>query len=183
MMKTRDITLSALMIAVLAICSQLSIPIGPIPITLQTFAVLLIGLLLPPKHALLVTSSYLLLGLIGLPVFANASGGLQSLISPAFGFAIAFIPAATIMAHFLQKQHQPRLITYLLASVLATVILYAIGLSYMSFILNVVLGAELTASKILMLGMIPFIPGDIIKIMLSITIALRLRNPLQTSFT
>lgn len=183
MMKTRDITLSALMIAVLAICSQLSIPIGPIPITLQTFAVLLIGLLLPPKHALLVTSSYLLLGLIGLPVFANASGGLQSLISPAFGFAIAFIPAATSMAHFLQKQHQPRLITYLLASVLATVILYAIGLSYMSFILNVVLGAELTASKILMLGMIPFIPGDIIKIMLSITIALRLRNPLQTSFT
>lgn len=180
-MKTRDITLSALMIAVLAICSQLSIPIGPIPITLQTFAVLLIGMLLPSKHALMVTSAYLLLGLIGFPVFANGSGGIQSFLSPAFGFAIGFIPAATVMARFLEKKKSITMTDYFLASLLATVILYAIGLSYMSIILNVVLATQMSLTQIFMAGMIPFLPGDILKAILSVILAHRLRRPLLAS--
>lgn len=180
-MKTRDITLSALMIAVLAICSQLSLPIGPIPITLQTFAVLLIGLLLPAKQAFTVTTAYLILGLIGFPVFANGSGGIQAFLSPAFGFAIGFIPAATFMARFLENKNLPTLRTYLTASLLATVILYLIGLSYMSFIINTVLGAQMTLSQILMAGMLPFLPGDILKVILSIGVAQRLRAPLHAT--
>lgn len=182
-MKTRDITLSALMIAVLAICSQLSIPIGPIPITLQTFAVLLIGMILPSKHAFIVTSAYLLLGLIGFPVFANGSGGIQSFLSPAFGFAIGFIPAATLMARFIERKSQPTLYNYLIASLIATLVLYSIGLSYMSFILNVVLGAQMTLSQVLMAGMLPFLPGDILKIIFSIVVAQRLRAPLQATIS
>lgn len=180
-MKTRDITLSALMIAILAISSQLSIPIGLIPITLQTFAVLLIGMILPSKHAFIVTSAYLLLGLIGFPVFANGSGGIQSFLSPAFGFAIGFIPAATVMARFLEKKNQPSLPHYLIASLVATLVLYSIGLSYMSFILNVVLGAQMTLPQVLIAGMLPFLPGDILKVFLSIVVAQRLRTPLQAS--
>lgn len=180
-MKTRDITLSALMIAILAICSQLSVPIGPIPITLQTFAVLLIGMILPSRQAFIVTSAYLFLGLIGFPVFANASGGIQSFLSPAFGFAIGFIPAATFMAHFLEDKNQPTVSHYLIASILATIILYLIGLSYMSVILNFLLGAQMSFVQILTAGMLPFLPGDILKAVLSIGVALRLRTPLQAS--
>lgn len=181
-MKTREITLSALMIAILAICSQLSIPIGPIPITMQTFAVLLIGMILPSKHAFVVTSAYLLLGLIGFPVFANGSGGLQSFLSPAFGFAIGFIPAASLMARFLEKKSQRTLTNYLIASLLATLILYTIGLGYMSFILNVVLGAQMTLPQVLMAGMLPFLPGDILKAVFSAILAQRLHSPLQAGF-
>lgn len=180
-MKTREITLSALMIAVLAICSQLSLPIGPIPITLQTFAVLLIGMLLPPKQAFTVTTAYLVLGLVGFPVFANGSGGIQAFLSPAFGFAIGFIPAATLMARFLESKLQPTLRTYLTASLLATVVLYLIGLSYMSFIIHTVLGAQMTLFQILTAGMLPFLPGDLLKVILSIGIAQRLRGPLQAN--
>lgn len=180
-MKTREITLSALMIALLAICSQLSIPIGPIPITLQTFAVLLIGMLMPTKNALIVTSAYLAIGLIGFPVFANGSGGLQSLLSPAFGFAIGFIPAAGIMASILHKYKKPSLFQYLIASFFATLVLYVIGLLYMTFILNVILNTDLSAMQIFSIGMLPFIPGDIAKAFFSAIIALKLRAPLQKS--
>lgn len=179
-MKTRDITLSALMIAILAICSQLSLPIGPIPITLQTFAVLLIGMILPSRQAFIVTSAYLFLGLIGFPVFANASGGIQSVLSPAFGFAIGFIPAATFAARFLEKK-RPTLRHYLIASLLATIILYLIGLSYMSVILNFLLGSQMSFVQILTAGMLPFLPGDMLKAVLSVGVALRLKNPLQAS--
>ena len=174
-MKTRELTLSALMIATLIICSQLSIPIGLVPVTLQTFAVLIVGMTLTVKNSLFVTIGYLVLGLIGLPVFANGSGGIQAVLSPSFGFAIGFIPAAALIAYYLAKNNTLHLRHYLMIGFLATLVIYLIVLSYMNFILTVIIGNHLSLNQLLMAGMIPFIPGDLLKIMLSSAVAIRLR--------
>lgn len=174
-MKTRELTLSALMIATLIICSQLSLPIGVVPVTLQTFAVLIVGMTLSLKSSLFVTTGYLLLGLIGLPVFANGSGGIQAILSPSFGFAIGFIPAAALIAIYLDKSKTLTLRNYLLIGFLATLVIYLIGLIYMNFILTVIIGSHLSFTQLLMTGIIPFIPGDILKIVLSSAVAIRLR--------
>lgn len=179
-MKTKDITLVALMVALLAICSQLSIPIQPVPITLQTLAVLMIGFLLTPRNAFLAGAVYLLAGIIGLPVFAGFSGGYQSVMSPAFGFIISFGIAAAVGAYYLNQSDGRSLKQMIIASLIMTVVIYAIGLPYMAVILNGVMGAGMTFNQILMAGIIPFIPGDLIKLAFAVVLAKQLRPRLIT---
>ena len=173
-MKTKDMTLIAIMIGMLIICSQLAIPIGPIPITLQTLAVLMIGYLLTPKNAVLTIILYLLLGLIGFPIFANFSGGLQAILLPSFGFALAFIPATYLQTRYLKNHNISQVKNLMIAGLINTAITYLIGLTYMAFILNIYLNSSLNFMGILWIGFIPFVPGDIIKVVLAILLAKRL---------
>lgn len=172
-MKAKDITLVALMVALLAICSQLSIPIQPVPITLQTLAVLMIGFLLTPRNAFLAGAIYMILGLIGLPVFAGFSGGYQSFISPAFGFIISFMFAAGLGAWYLKGK--TGLTHYIVAGLIMTAVTYLIGIPYMGMVLNGFNGASMSFYQILMAGLIPFIPGDLIKFALAVVLAKQLR--------
>lgn len=178
-MTPRKITLMALMLAILIICSQLAIPLGLVPITLQTFAVLIIGLLLPPKHASTTMLIYLVIGLVGLPVFSGGSGGLGSFLSPSFGFAIAFIPTTYFLSSFVRKYNVEKTSTLFVAVSLSTVILYTIGLLYMFIIFTKVLEIETGFTHLLQVGMIPFIPGDILKSVLAIFIYKRLKPRLS----
>lgn len=175
-MKTRQLTQMALMLALLIICSQLTIPLGPVPITLQTFAILMIGLVLPPKYAGLTTLIYLVVGLFGLPVFSGGTGGFGSFISPSFGFVIGFIPASFIIS-YLKQRLKPETNSKLMGTTLiGTVILYIIGLSYMYIIFRNVLDIETGFTHVLQLGLIPFIPGDIFKALLAIFVYKRLKR-------
>lgn len=175
-MKTRQLTQMALMLALLIICSQLTIPLGPVPITLQTFAILMIGLVLPPKYAGLTTLIYLVIGLFGLPVFSGGTGGFGSFISPSFGFVIGFIPASFIIS-YLKQRLKPETNSKLIGiTLIGTVILYIIGLSYMYIIFRNVLDIETGFMHVLQLGLIPFIPGDIFKALLAIFIYKRLQR-------
>lgn len=175
-MKTRQLTQMALMLALLIICSQLTIPLGPVPITLQTFAILMIGLVLPPKYAGLTTLIYLVVGLFGLPVFSGGTGGFGSFISPSFGFVIGFIPASFIIS-YLKQRLKPETNSKLMGTTLiGTVILYIIGLSYMYIIFRNVLDIETGFTHVLQLGLIPFIPGDIFKALLAIFVYKRLQR-------
>ncbi|MBG9982991.1 biotin transporter BioY [Aerococcaceae bacterium DSM 111020] len=173
-MKTKDMTLTALMIALLVICSQLSIPIQPVPITLQTLAVLLIGYLLSPKNAFLTGLCYLIMGIIGLPVFAGFSGGYQSFLSPSFGFVISFMFAAGLGALYLTKVKHRSYKQLLLAGLIMSVVIYSIGLPYMWLILNQVNGVTLSLTELLAAGLLPFIPGGIIKIIFGMLLAKQL---------
>ncbi len=173
-MKTKDMTLIAIMIGILIICSQLALPIGPVPITLQTLAVFVIGYLLTPKNAVMATLLYLVLGLIGFPIFSNFTGGLQAFLLPSFGFALAFIPATYLQAKYLNKHSRFNVRNLAIAGLINTVVTYGIGLTYMTFILNIYLESQLSFMGILFAGFIPFIPGDIIKLTLAITLAKRL---------
>lgn len=168
-MKTKDMTRIAILIGLLIICSQLALPIGPVPITLQTLGALMIGYLLSPKNAVITTGLYLLMGLIGFPIFSNFIGGPQAILLPSFGFALAFLPATYLQAKYLEKYSN-----LWLAGCINVVITYLIGLGYMGFILNVYLGSGLDFMGLLFIGFIPFIPGDITKIVVAVVLAKRL---------
>lgn len=88
---TRSLTYIAIGAALIAVLSQISIPLGPVPFTLQTMAIGLLATLYKPKEATLSVVLYLLLGAIGLPVFAGGSGGFQALFGATGGFLWAFI--------------------------------------------------------------------------------------------
>lgn len=178
-MKTSDLTRVALLLALLIVSAQFSIPIGPVAISLQTLIVLIIGLILPTKQAVLTTSLYLIVGLIGLPVFTQAMGGPYSVLLPSFGFILSFIPAVWVISKVRSMNTENKISNYILAVLLGNFIIYLIGISYMSFILVFYLGNEMSLWKILSIGMIPFIPGDLLKSILAVSISRQLNNYLS----
>lgn len=181
-MKTKEITLTAIMLTILIICSQLSLPIGPVPITLQTLAVMMIGYLLTPRNALLATSIYLIIGLAGLPVFSAFSGGLQYVFMPSFGFALSFIPASYLQAKYLERNKPLEFRHLITAGLLNFFVTYLIGLTYMAGILNIYMNNQLNFVGILMAGFIPFLLGDILKIIVAVTLAKKLLPIIEKSF-
>lgn len=175
-MKASNLTRVALLLTLLILAAQLSIPIGPVAISLQTLIVLVIGLLLPTKQAVLTTILYLMVGLMGLPIFTQAMGGPHAVFLPSFGFILSFPPAVWIMSKIRQLQSKKIGNNYLLAVILGHFTIYIIGVSYMTFIFLFYLEKKITFGKILWIGMLPFIPGDIIKSLLAINLAKRLNR-------
>ena len=88
--RTLSLILPAFGAAIIAALAQIIIPIGAVPITLQTFAVGLVAAILKPREATLAATLYLILGAIGLPVFAGGGGGLQSFFGPSAGYLLAY---------------------------------------------------------------------------------------------
>lgn len=174
-MQSKDMTLSAILLAILIVCSQLALPIGPVPITLQTLAILMIGFLLPPRMTLIVTSLYVAGGLIGLPFFSGFMGGFQSVLLPSFGFVLSFIPSAWIQSKYLSMilVHQTK--HYIIAGVLNILMTYLIGLPYMAFILNSYMGNNMGMQAIILTGFLPFLLGDLLKLSISATLTKRLK--------
>ncbi|NLA14561.1 MAG: biotin transporter BioY [Tissierellia bacterium] len=157
----RDITQIGIFTALTAVGAFISIPIGPVPITLQSFFVLLSGIMLGSKKAMFSQITYLLLGLIGFPIFSGFSGGLQHIFKPSFGFIIGYVAAAYVVGKLTEEKTASQ---YLWAAVFAgTLIIYTFGLPYMYYILNIMLNSNLSIVKILQLGMFAFIPGDMLK--------------------
>ena len=169
-MKTKDLTLTAILLAILIICSQLALPIGPVPITLQTLAVMMIGYLLSSRNAILATFIYLVMGLAGLPVFSAFSGGLQYVFMPSFGFVLSFIPASYLQAKYLEYYSNPEVKQLVIAGLINFSITYLIGLTYMAGILNLYMNSQMNFVGILMAGFIPFLFGDILKIIVAVTL-------------
>lgn len=170
-MRTVNLTRVALMLTLLMVSSQFAIPIGPVAISLQTLIVLIIGLILPTSQAVLTSTLYLVVGLIGLPVFTQAMGGPHSVFLPSFGFILSFIPAVWAMSKVRRMKSNDGIHNYIVAVILGNIIIYAIGLSYMLFILVLYLGNEMSFWQILTAGMLPFIPGDIIKSVVAVSIS------------
>ncbi len=175
-MKTTNLTRVALMLTLLMISSQFSIPIGPVAMSLQTLIVLIIGLILPTAQAVLTTSLYLVIGLIGLPIFTQAMGGLHSVFLPSFGFILSFIPAVWGMSKVREMYSKDGIYSYVIAVLLGNLIIYVIGLSYMLFIFVLYLGKEMSFWQIMTVGMLPFIPGDVIKSVVAISISKQLNS-------
>lgn len=172
--KSQEITLISLFSALTALGAFISIPLGPVSITLQTLFVLLSGFLLKPKSAALSQIVYIVLGLVGLPIFSGFTGGLQSFLKPSFGFLIGFILASFVASLLASKKNTiPGLF---LAGIVATMIMYLIGLPYMAFILNYIMKSGFTFKAILNMGVLIFLPGDIIKLSISVFLGFRLRE-------
>lgn len=174
-MNTKDMIRVSFFTSLTVIGGFLSLHIGPVPMTMQTVFVILSGVILGPKLASYSQIVYVLLGLIGLPVFAGGVGGLGSVLSPSFGFIIGFIPAANIIGQIMVLREYNKK-NILIASLLGTISIFLIGIIYMHFILNIYMDNSFNFIEILNIGLIPFIPGEILKIILSTNIAIRINS-------
>ena len=160
-MTSRNMVLAALFAALTAIGAFLQIPTGTVPITLQFLFTAMAGVLLGPGCGALSQGVYVALGLMGLPIFTTG-GGFGYVLQPTFGFLLGLIPAAAIIGAISGKSTSPLRIALACAAGLAA--LYAVGVPYMALILNGYMGKNMSLSALLWAGMIPFLPGDAIKI-------------------
>jgi biotin transport system substrate-specific component len=170
---SKEITLVALFAGLTAIGAFVSIPLGDVPITLQTLFVILSGLILGPKLAALSQIIYVILGLIGIPIFANFTGGPQSVLKPSFGFLIGFIFAAFIVGKIANTGEKINKKRIWAAAFAGTIVIYLFGLPYMAFILNKIMAKNLPTSVILKTGCIIFLPGDALKTVISSLTAIK----------
>lgn len=175
-LSARDITHIGMFTALTATGAFITIPIGPVPITLQSLFVLLSGIILGSKKGMLSQVVYLLLGLMGLPIFAGFSGGLGQLVKPSAGFLFGFISAAYYTGKFSEKKGTTKNLS--IAVITGTVVMYAIGIPYMYYVLNIILAKNLNIVQVLNMGMLLFIPGDAIKAVIAVFIGKKLKNRL-----
>ncbi len=175
---TREMILVSLFTALTAIGAFLSIPLGNVPISLQSMFTILAGLLLGPKLGAFSQLIYVLLGLSGVRIFAGFSGGPQSIFSATFGFLIAFIPAAFIVGKITYSE-RPSLKRIFLATLAGTLVIYLFGVPYMYMILNNVLANPISFATALKSGCLIFLPGDLLKAIASSLIAVKVINNLQ----
>lgn len=161
-MKIRTMTRVALFAALTAVGAFIRIPLGYSSITLQTFFTAMAGCVLGPWYGALSQLVYVALGLVGLPIFTQG-GGIGYLMQPTCGFLIGLIPTAWVIGRIAGRKPEPKQIVP--ACLLGYGVLYAIGVPYMALILNTFLGKGMGFSAIMWAGMIPFLPGDMIKIL------------------
>ena len=144
----------------IGLCAQIKIqPFGPVPITGQTFAVLIIGALLGARRGSMAVLAYLAQGAAGLPVFAGVSGP-AAFLGPTGGYLIGFVPAAYVTGLLAERGWDRRFATTVLAMALGNIIIYAFGLGQLSLLTGL-------SKTVLTAGLLPFIPGDILKIALA----------------
>lgn len=165
---------ASLFASLTALGAFISIPAGPVMITLQAFIVILAGILLGAKIGALSQIIYILLGLIGLPVFSGFTGGLQSFFKPSFGFLIGFIFAAYAVGKFLYTKDNFSFKYVFLSSLLGSAIIYIFGLPYMYFILNVIMNLDLSLIAVIKMGCLIFLPGDLVKSILAALLGYKL---------
>jgi len=166
----RPLILAGLFTALTVVGARLKIPLPFVPLTVQTFFVLLSGLMLGPLYGAASQLAYLFLGLTGLPVFSEG-GGLGYIFKPTFGYLLGF-PLASFMAGMivhrgvrlptsLPQAGVPQLI---LANAAALLAIFIPGVLYLWWNLNFVLGQQLAFTRAAQIGFLVFLPGDVIKI-------------------
>ena len=124
--KTRDMVMTAIMAAVMCVLGPLSIPIGPVPISLTNFAIYIALYVLGTKRGTMAVLIYLLIGLAGVPVFSGFTSGPAKLAGPTGGYLLGFLPMAFLAGLFIDRFHENYAIS-VVGMFLATLIPYGVG--------------------------------------------------------
>jgi len=177
-LKTNGMVLCALFAALTGVGGLIAIPLPftPVPITLQTFFTFLAGAILGKYLGALSQLVYILLGIVGLPVFAKGSSGIGVLLGPTGGYLIGFIPAAFLVGYILEAADEPPFVLIFVAMLVGLLAIYVPGIAWLMWV------ARLNMAKALLLGALPFLPGDAVKIVvggLIVKRAVRLRALLK----
>ena len=162
---TFDMVYVGIFAAIIAVCSWISIPFM-IPVTLQTMAVCITAGLLGAKRGTLTIIAYLLLGLVGVPVFSNFSAGVGQLMGPTGGYLIGFIFTALIVGaatDFLDG----KIWVYVVSMIAGIAVLYIFGTAWYIIIYNRANASAVTVSGAISACVVPFIIPDLIKIALA----------------
>ena len=158
---TKDMTETAVMAALLCVLGPFSIPLGPVPLSLATLGVMLSVYILGTIKGTTACLIYLVMGAIGLPVFSGFSGGFAKIAGPTGGYLIGYIFLALIAGCFIQRFND-KIWMQFLGMCLGTIVLYAIGTAWLARITGI------TFSEALAAGVVPFVAGDLVKIVVSI---------------
>lgn len=140
-----------------ALFAQIEIPLQPVPITGQTFAVLLVGAVLGARRGAAALIAYLLQGGLGLPFFAGGASGLSVFTGATAGYLLGFVAAAYVVGWLAERGLERSVRTSILPFLAGTLIIYTFGVSW----LGIVLGSF---EQALQLGLLPFLFGDLLKL-------------------
>jgi biotin transport system substrate-specific component len=170
-LKTFELTLAATFAALTAVGAYIYIPLPftPVPITMQTFFVYLSALILGGKLAALTQLIYLLLGALGLPVFAGGKAGFAVLLGPTGGYLLGFAVGAFLAGKIYEKGKN--VLRSVLALLVATAAIYGLGIFQLWFTMNTVYGEGLGFLEAVFIGIFPFIFGDVAKMFLALGLA------------
>lgn len=168
-MKTKNIILSGIFAAILCIFSVITIPIGTVPVTLSVFAVVLVSVILPVRCAFLSIIVYIFIGFAGLPVFAGFTSGTSVLFGPTGGYIWSYIFFPLIIG--LWKRNTPLSVKRIFVRALIALIVMYIGGTLQFCIVQ-----SVSVSKALFVCLFPFIPFDIIKIVLACVVGVRMKR-------
>lgn len=172
----RGMVFMAIFAAIICVAAPFSVQVGPIPITLATFAIYLAGAILGGKRGMIAVIVYIMLGAVGLPVFSNFNGGFTALLGPTGGYIIGYIPLVFLTGIFAEMNYKKRrtmIFGMIFGMFLGTVALYTFGTAWFMIMTSSSLGRALA------LCALPFIPGDALKIVCVSAIAMPIKSKLS----
>ena len=163
----KGLVFAALFAALVAAVAPFKIPLGftPVPITLQTLVVLLSGAMLGSFYGAISMILYVIVGILGLPVFAGGSSGFGVILGPTGGYLLSYFVAAFAVGKYIELRKKPTFVDYLIAMLFGTIIIYVMGAA------QGMLVTGLSIDKILIGWVLPFIIGDTIKLIIAALIA------------
>ncbi len=153
------LALVAVGVAVLAASAQVSVPMVPVPMTLQSYAIVTLAALAGWRLGGEIVGAYLLVGLLGAPVFSGAKGGLGVLTGPTGGYLAGFLLAALVVGWMVERPARSQVLRWFSAATLGHIILLGFGVGWLAS----KIGTDLAVQK----GLIPFLPGSVVKVLLA----------------
>lgn len=168
---TQRIAITAVLTALLLIIGPLAINVGPVPMTLQTLIVALVASVASTRVSLTAIGLYIVLGALGLPVFAGYSSGFAVLIGPTAGYLWSFLLYAPIIG--LTIKHTPNILALIVANVVAVVVNLAIGTIWLS------ISTHMSATTAIAAGVTPFVLSGLIKIVVVVLATVLIRQATQ----
>lgn len=162
---------AALFAAIIAVAAQIMINIPPVPFTLLTIAVMLTATILGAKYGTLAVTVYVVMGVIGIPVFAGMKGGFGIVLGPTGGYLLAIIPAALFVGWYLETFGHTK-VQAIIANMIAVFIILVLGTIWLKVV------ADLPWSGAFKGGMLPFILPDLAKAIAAAILGILIRNRL-----
>jgi biotin transport system substrate-specific component len=159
----KDMALVALGIGALILSAHIRVPMWPVPVTMQTFAVLLIGAAYGARLSLVTILGYLALGASGVLVFAGDQAGLAYMAGPTGGYLVGFAVAAALMGALARRGWDRTVAGMAGAMLLGNAVIYALGLGWMA----VLFAGSKGFAWVVQMGMVNFLPGDLLKLALA----------------
>lgn len=175
--KVKSLVLCGLFTALIGVGAFIKIPIPYVPISLQNFITTLAGLLLGAKLGAASVLIYIIIGLLGIPVFVNG-GGISYIFNPTFGYLLGFILGAFITGKIAQN-NQINFLRALTASLLGMGAVYVVGIPYFYIIANYFTNNSINFSRLLVVGFLSTLPGDLIKCLICAYLSTKLIPAIQ----
>lgn len=176
--RTYKMILVALFAALIAVGAFIRIPVPLVPFTMQTFFIVLSGMLLGKKLGAASALVYLAVGLIGIPVFTQG-GGIGYVLKPSFGYLIGFVAGAFVTGAVAHRVVKPSFWRLMLAALAGLLVVYVLGTAYFYFLSNYYLGKQVSLWTAVLYCFLVFVPGDLLKSVVAALIAGRMIPVLQ----